>query len=197
MRAYVIAAGLALSVMGNARGSVVDTGADAQKYCQSLVDGGFQDSGASRGAGSCEGMIETAMVFAPNMPADVRTCPGARQRRGKRQGAVAVPRQESGSTERGWNYACDRSPQRCLAVRGRRCRGAQHRIRAQTQKARGEKSQPKRPVQAPASVKSALTQRPSSLDDECVQFVAVRIAEVKRRTIRLKRGPGGPSDPTR
>ena len=77
MRAYVIAAGLALSVTGYARGSVVDTGADAQKYCQSLVDGGFQDSGASRGAGSCEGMIETAMVFAPNMPADVRACPPA------------------------------------------------------------------------------------------------------------------------
>ena len=77
MRSYIIAASLALSVVGNAHGSVVDSGTDAQKYCQSLVDGGFQDSGASRGAGSCEGMIETAMVFAPNMPADVRACPPA------------------------------------------------------------------------------------------------------------------------
>ena len=77
MRAYIIAAGLVLSVMGNARGSVVDSGTDAQKSCQSLVDGGFQDSGAARAAGSCEGMLETAMVFSPNMPNDVRACPPA------------------------------------------------------------------------------------------------------------------------
>ena len=77
MRAYIIAAGLALSVIGSAHGSVVDNGADAQKSCQSLVDGGFQDSGAARAAGSCEGMLETAMVFSPNMPNDVRACPPA------------------------------------------------------------------------------------------------------------------------
>src|ERR1700728_5445366 len=77
MRSYIIAAGLALSVIGSAHGSVVDNGADAQKSCQSLVDGGFQDSGAARAAGSCEGMLETAMVFSPNMPNDVRACPPA------------------------------------------------------------------------------------------------------------------------
>jgi len=77
MRAYIIAAGLALSVIGSAHGSVVDNGADAQKSCQSLVDGGFQDSGAARAAGSCEGMLETAMVFSPNMPTDARACPPA------------------------------------------------------------------------------------------------------------------------
>lgn len=74
MRAYLIAAGLALSVIGTARGSVVDNGADAQKACRFLVDGSFGDTDAARAAGSCEGMIETAMVFSPNMPADVRAC---------------------------------------------------------------------------------------------------------------------------
>jgi Rap1a immunity proteins len=74
MRAYLIAAGLALSVIGNARGSVVDSGADAQKACQFLVEGSFGDSGDQRAAGACEGMIETAMVFSPNMPADTRAC---------------------------------------------------------------------------------------------------------------------------
>jgi Rap1a immunity proteins len=77
MRSYIIAASLALSVIGNAHGSVVDNGADAQKSCQSLVDSGFQDSGSARAAGSCEGMLETAMVFSPNMPTDVRACPPA------------------------------------------------------------------------------------------------------------------------
>jgi hypothetical protein len=74
MRAYIIAAGLALSAIGNAHGSVVDNGADAQKACRVFVDGSSGDSDAARAAGSCEGMIETAMVFSPNMPADVRAC---------------------------------------------------------------------------------------------------------------------------
>ena len=74
MRAYLIAAGLALSVIGTARGSVVDNGADAQKACRFLVDGSFGDTDAARAAGACEGMIETAMVFSPNMPADTRAC---------------------------------------------------------------------------------------------------------------------------
>jgi Rap1a immunity proteins len=74
MRAYIIAASLALSVIGNARGSVVDNGADAQKACRSFVEGSFGDSDAARAAGACEGMIETAMVFSPNMPADTRAC---------------------------------------------------------------------------------------------------------------------------
>jgi hypothetical protein len=77
MRAYLIVAGLALSVIGNARGSAIDNGTDAQKYCRSLVDGSFQDTDVARAAGSCEGMLETAMVFSPNMPADVRACPPA------------------------------------------------------------------------------------------------------------------------
>ncbi len=77
MRAYLIAAGLALSVIGNAHGSVVDSGTDAQKDCRALVDGSFQDTDAARAAGACEGMVETAMVFTPNMPNDVRACPPA------------------------------------------------------------------------------------------------------------------------
>src|ERR1700733_11078435 len=74
MRAYFIAAALALSLIGSARGSVVDNGADAQKSCQFLVEGSLRDSDEARAAGACEGMIETAMVFAPNMPADSRAC---------------------------------------------------------------------------------------------------------------------------
>jgi Rap1a immunity proteins len=74
MRAYIIAAGLALSVIGSAWGSVVDNGADAQKSCQFLVEGSFRDTDEARAAGSCEGMMETAMVFAPNMPSDSRAC---------------------------------------------------------------------------------------------------------------------------
>ena len=75
MRVYIIVASLAFSVTGAASGTVVDTGADAQRYCQLLVDGSFHDYGEARSAGSCEGMIETAMLFSPNMPADVRGCP--------------------------------------------------------------------------------------------------------------------------
>jgi hypothetical protein len=74
MRAYIIAVGLALFVAGTARGTVVDNGADAQKACRSFVDGSFGDSDTARAAGACEGMIETAMVFSPNMPADTRAC---------------------------------------------------------------------------------------------------------------------------
>jgi Rap1a immunity proteins len=70
MRAYIIAAGLALSVIGNANGTVVDSGADAQKYCRAFVAG---DDALT--AGACEGMIETTMVFSPNLPADIRACP--------------------------------------------------------------------------------------------------------------------------
>jgi hypothetical protein len=77
MRAYilVVAASLALSVIGTANGSVVDSGPDAQKSCQALVDGSFHDYDLARSAGACEGMIETAMVFSPNLPADTRGCP--------------------------------------------------------------------------------------------------------------------------
>jgi hypothetical protein len=77
MRVYIIVAGLALSVIGNACGTVVDTGADAQRSCQLLIEGTFGDFDNARSAGSCEGMVETAMVFSPNLPADVRGCPPA------------------------------------------------------------------------------------------------------------------------
>jgi hypothetical protein len=74
---YIIVAGLALSVIGNASGTVVDKGADAQSSCELLVEGSFRGNGEARSAGSCEGMIETAMLFSPNLPADVRACPPA------------------------------------------------------------------------------------------------------------------------
>ena len=77
MRVYIIVAGLALSVIGNACGTVVDTGADAQRSCQLLIEGKFADFDNARSAGSCEGMVETAMVFSPNLPAGVRGCPPA------------------------------------------------------------------------------------------------------------------------
>src|ERR1700737_3804760 len=77
MRVYIIVAGLALSVIGNASGTVVDKGADAQRSCELLVEGSFRGHDEARSAGSCEGMIETAMLFSPNLPADVRACPPA------------------------------------------------------------------------------------------------------------------------
>ena len=77
MRVYLIVASLAFSVIGKASGTVVDTGADAQKYCEQLVKGSFHDYGEARSAGACEGMVETAMLFSPNLPADVRACPPA------------------------------------------------------------------------------------------------------------------------
>jgi Rap1a immunity proteins len=75
MRVYIIVVSLALSVIGKANGTVVDTGADAQRYCELLVEGSFHDNVEARSAGACEGMIETAMYFSPNLPADVRACP--------------------------------------------------------------------------------------------------------------------------
>ena len=77
MRFYFMVASLALLVVGNARATVVDSGADAQKYCQLFVEGSFRDYDEARSAGSCEGMLETAMLFSPNLPADVRACPPA------------------------------------------------------------------------------------------------------------------------
>ena len=75
MRVYIIFAGLALSVIGKASATVVDSGTDAQRSCEVLVQGSFRDQGEARSAGSCEGMIETAMLFSPNLPANVRACP--------------------------------------------------------------------------------------------------------------------------
>jgi hypothetical protein len=75
MRAHIVAAGLVLAVIGTASGTVIDAGPDAQKACRALVDGTYHNDDEARSAGTCEGMVETAMVFAPNMPADVRACP--------------------------------------------------------------------------------------------------------------------------
>ena len=77
MRVYIIVVSLALLVIGNANGTVVDTGADAQRYCELLVEGSFHNNVEARSAGACEGMIETAMLFSPNLPPDVRACPPA------------------------------------------------------------------------------------------------------------------------
>ena len=68
MRVYIIAASLALLVIGKANGTVVDTGADAQRYCELLVEGSFHDYVEARSAGACERMIKTAMFFSPNLP---------------------------------------------------------------------------------------------------------------------------------
>jgi len=77
MRVYVIVASLALSVIGKASATVVDKGTDAQRSCELFVQGSFRDQDEAQSAGSCEGMIETAMLFSPNLPADVRACPPA------------------------------------------------------------------------------------------------------------------------
>src|SRR5215475_5909775 len=77
MRVYIIVAGLALSIIGRGSATVVDKGNDAQRSCELLVQNSFRDQDEARSAGSCEGMIETAMLFSPNLPADVRACPPA------------------------------------------------------------------------------------------------------------------------
>src|SRR5260370_8275552 len=77
MRVYIIVASLALSVIGTASGTVVDTGADAQRYCELLVEGSFHDYGAPRSPAACEGITETARFFSPNRPPDTQACPPA------------------------------------------------------------------------------------------------------------------------
>jgi len=77
MRVYIIIVGLALFMIGNASATVVDKGADLQSSCELLVQNSFRDQAEARSAGSCEGMIETTMLFSPNLPADVRACPPA------------------------------------------------------------------------------------------------------------------------
>ena len=77
MRLYIIVAGLVLSIIGRGSATVVDKGNDAQKSCELLVQNSFRDQGEARSAGACEGMIETAMLFSPNLPADIRACPPA------------------------------------------------------------------------------------------------------------------------
>jgi hypothetical protein len=152
MRAYIIAAGLALSAIGGAHGSAVDSGADAQKSCRSLIDGSFGDTDAARAAGSCEGMIETAMVFSPNMPADSRACPPA-------QGSV----QESAKVLLRY---LDKNPDRLseagitLAIEALRdawpCEGDDATTPGKSgpkPKKRAAKKPASKPVQGPASVK--------------------------------------------
>jgi hypothetical protein len=75
MRVYIIVAGLALAIIGRGSASVVDKATDAQKSCELLVQNSFRGQDEARSAGACEGMIETAMVFSPNLPARVRACP--------------------------------------------------------------------------------------------------------------------------
>ena len=77
MRVHFIVVGLAFLIVGEARGTVVDSGTDAQRDCQLFVAGSFGEYRDARSAGSCEGMIETAMYFAPSLLPDVRACPPA------------------------------------------------------------------------------------------------------------------------
>jgi hypothetical protein len=77
MRVHIIVASLACLIVGGARGTVVDAGTDAQRDCQLYVVGSFSDYDSARSAGSCEGMVETAMYFAPSLLPDVRACPPA------------------------------------------------------------------------------------------------------------------------
>jgi Rap1a immunity proteins len=77
MRVYIIVAGLVLSIIGRGSATVVDKGTDAQRSCELLVQNSFRDQDEARSAGACEGMIDTAMLFSPNLPADVRGCPPA------------------------------------------------------------------------------------------------------------------------
>jgi hypothetical protein len=73
----MIVAGLILAIIGKASATVVDKGTDAQKSCELLVKNSLRNQDEARSAGACEGMIETAMLFSPNLPADVRACPPA------------------------------------------------------------------------------------------------------------------------
>jgi hypothetical protein len=77
MRVHMIVAGLILAIIGKASATVVDKGTDAQKSCELLVKNALRNQDEARSAGACEGMIETAMLFSPNLPADVRACPPA------------------------------------------------------------------------------------------------------------------------
>jgi Rap1a immunity proteins len=77
MRVYIILAGIVLLLIGKASGTVVDKGTDAQRSCGLLVQKSFRDQDEARLAGSCDGMMETAMLFSPNLPAELRACPPA------------------------------------------------------------------------------------------------------------------------
>jgi len=77
MRVHIIVASLAFLIVGDARGTVVDSGMDAQRDCRLFVAGSFGNNRDAQSAGSCERMIETAMYFAPSLLPDVRGCPPA------------------------------------------------------------------------------------------------------------------------
>jgi hypothetical protein len=72
---YIIVAGLVLSIIGRGSATVVDKGTDTQRSCELLVQNSFRNQDEARSAGACEGMIETAMLFSPNLPAGIRACP--------------------------------------------------------------------------------------------------------------------------
>lgn len=76
MRVHLIFACLALSAIGRAAAAtVVNTGAEARRDCELLVEDSLQSVGNARSAGACEGMLETAVFFAPDLLPEVRACP--------------------------------------------------------------------------------------------------------------------------
>jgi hypothetical protein len=75
MRVCIIVAGLVLAIIERGSATVVDKGTDAQRSCELVVQNSFHNQDEARSAGACEGMIETAMLFSPNLPADIRACP--------------------------------------------------------------------------------------------------------------------------
>ena len=77
MRVYIIVAGLALLMVGRASATVVDKGTDVRKSCELFVHNSFRNQDEARSAGACEGMMETAALFSPNLPAEIRACPPA------------------------------------------------------------------------------------------------------------------------
>jgi hypothetical protein len=72
---HFVFACLALSVAGKALATVVDTGVDARRDCELLVQGSFHDYGEARSAGACEGMMQAAVYFSPDLLPEVRACP--------------------------------------------------------------------------------------------------------------------------
>lgn len=71
---HFVFACLAFSIIGSAAATVVNTGADARRDCELLVEGSFHDYGDAQSAGACEGMLETAVFFSPDLQPDVRAC---------------------------------------------------------------------------------------------------------------------------
>jgi hypothetical protein len=55
VRAQIMVASLAFLIVRDAMGTVVDTGTDAQRYCQRLVEGSFYHISEAQFAGACGG----------------------------------------------------------------------------------------------------------------------------------------------